>query len=139
MKYRNKLGLEIRPLRWAPPAKGGRKYTVQGSKASEYEWNFAWALEKVGLEFVFQVDYLGGRRLKGGMVVDFLVKTAPLATPCWINGDYWHNPKTWAQDKLKQAILYQMTSSECNMAKTFWGKDVETKEAALTAVRRELL
>jgi hypothetical protein len=136
---RSKIRLDVPTFQWLPPDKGGKKYTVLGRKASSFEWNFATALDKIGLEYIFQVDYLGGRRLKGGFIVDFLVKTAPLSTPCWINGDYWHSGKTATADKLKQAQLYQLTSHECNMPKTFWGKDVETVEAALAAVRRELL
>ena len=135
---KSSIKFETPALNWGAQPKSGEKYTVRGQKASLYEYNFAWALERARLEYIFQVDFLGGRSLAGGMVVDFLVKTVPLSTPCWINGDYWHSGAAWERDKLKQAMLYSLTSSECNRPITFWGQDTETKEAALAAVRREL-
>jgi len=135
----SKIVLDAPAFRWTAPVKSGEQFTVHGQKASSYEWNVAWALEQAGLEYIFQVDYLGGRRLMGGLVVDFLVKTAPLSTPLWVNGDYWHTGKQATEDEMKKAMLYSMTSHECNKAVTFWGKDCSTKEAALSSVKRELL
>lgn len=126
-------------FRWVAPDTMRRSYSVHGQRATSYEWNVAWALDRVGLEYLFQVDYLGGRRLRGGMVVDFLVYTKPLSTPLWVNGDYWHTGRTKAEDELKKAKLYSQVHGECNYPITFWGKDCETKEVALSSVKRTFL
>jgi len=112
---------------------------VHGEKATSYEYNFAWALDTMKLPYLFQVDFLGGRKLRGGLVLDFLVLTVPLPTPVWCNGNYWHSGQAHAEDKLKQAALDRETGGQFRPAITLWGEDLITKEAALRAVRRELL
>jgi hypothetical protein len=63
---------------------GGAQVALQDVPGAirEMEWArqngfAALALDKVQLPYVFQVSYLGGRRLQGGMVLDFLVLTDP--------------------------------------------------------------
>jgi len=112
-------------------------YYVQDRKASLYEYNFAWALDKRGLDYAFQFDILGGRLLKGGMVIDFLVFTVPLSTPVWIHGEYWHMGKQAMIDKYQKAILDYVMAGEVRPAKIYWGVDVATKDLALAKVRRD--
>jgi hypothetical protein len=57
---------------------------------SKEEYWCALALYKLKLDFVFQKHVMGGRSGRGGQVVDFWVYTAPLPTPIYIQGDYWH-------------------------------------------------
>ena len=65
-------------------------FTVQGKDATSYEYNVAYALDKLELPYMFQFIFLGGKAVRGGMVVDFLVLTDPLSTPVWVNGGFWH-------------------------------------------------
>ena len=57
---------------------------VYGKKpGSKEEWWIALALWRWGWTFGYQVSFFGGRRLKGGQVVDFMVDTVPLRTPLY--------------------------------------------------------
>ena len=112
-------------------------FTVQGKDATSYEYNVAWALDKVELAYMFQFIFLGGKAVRGGMVVDFLVLTDPLSTPVWVNGGFWHQGKRAAEDSYQQALLYFVARGELNRPVTLWDPDCVTKEAALSAIRRE--
>jgi hypothetical protein len=111
-------------------------YQVQGSNASSYEYFFALALERFNLGYMFQVDYFGGRRLRGGLVLDFLVFTVPFPTPVYINGEYWHGAERRDIDLIQQLMLRSMGGF--NPGKEYWGQDVGTPELALMTVRRDL-
>lgn len=108
------------------------RYIVAGKKASSYEWNVAKALDSLGLEYAFQVDVLGGRSLPGGFVLDYVVYTAPLHTPVYVNGDYWHRDPQ--RDYMQQLTLSQYAGT-LNPSVTFWGADCDTQEAALQSVK----
>ena len=112
--------------------------TVRGKHASSYEVNFAAALDFFGLGYLFQVDYMGGRKLLGGLVLDFLVFTTPLNTPVWINGEYWHRGNT-DKDFLQQTALLQLFGGRIAPAKIYWGKDVGTFDDARRTVRKDIL
>jgi hypothetical protein len=111
------------------------KYTVRGKSASSYEYNFALALDKYNMDYLFQVDYWGGRSMRGGLVLDFLVFTQPLYTPVWINGEYWHSGNQRQEDFLQQALLEMF--EQLAQVKIYWGQDVETFEQAQATVRRD--
>lgn len=111
-------------------------YTVRGKSATSYEYNFALALEKFKLEYLFQVSYWGGRTMRGGMVLDFLVFTDPLRTPVWINGDYWHSGEQKQLDFLQMALLDAFSQGTLAPGMMFWGKDVATEEDAVATVRK---
>lgn len=112
-------------------------YRVQGSRASSYEYFFALALEKYGLGYMFQVDYFGGRRLRGGIVLDFLVFTVPFPTPVYINGEYWHGTERRDIDFIQQLMIRSMGGF--NEGKEYWGQDVGTQELAEQTVRKDLV
>ena len=112
-------------------------FTVQGKDATSYEYNVAYALDKLELPYMFQFAFFGGRTVRGGMVVDFLVLTDPLSTPVWVNGGFWHQGKRAAEDSYQQALLYFVARGELNRPVTLWDADCVTKEAALSAIRRE--
>lgn len=72
------------------------------------EYRVAKALYKVQIPFEFQwlpPLYRYGER--GSTVVDFLLKTAPLPTPLFIDGKYFHQNQTSGQDELLRARLFQ--------------------------------
>jgi hypothetical protein len=107
-------------------------------QATSYEFYVAKALDTVGIRYIFQYQFFGGRALRGGMVVDFLALTSPLSTPIWVHGEYWHLGRQTTIDKYQLAVLYQFQAGLLAQAVVLWGADVKTPEAALAAVRREL-
>jgi len=113
-------------------------YEIGDSPATSYEYNVAIALIKLGIEFIFQYQFFGGRALRGGMVVDFLAFTSPLPTPIWVHGEYWHRGRQETIDKYQMAVLAQQQRGRLAAAVILWGTEVKTPEGALSAVRREL-
>jgi len=111
--------------------------TVHGTHASSNEYYVAQALDKVELGYVFQVSYLGGRRLSGGMVLDFLVLTDPLSTPCWVNGDYWHKGPQVVIDFYQRVLLDIIMAGQLAPPVVLWGGDTDTPEHALESIKRE--
>ena len=120
-----------------PPETAGRTLTVRGSHASLNEYNVAVALERLGLDFIFQYDILGGRRLRGGAVIDFLVLTIPLPTPVFVNGDYWHRDAT--QEFYQRALVDQALRGQARPVIVLWGYESDTIEAATSAIRSKVL
>ena len=117
----------------------GEAYQVQGRAATSYEYNAAYALGKVGIPYLFQFQFFGGRRVRGGLVVDFLVLTRPLSTPLYINGNFWHSGQQAAEDKYQQVLLFAAARGELNRAVEWFDPDCATKEQALAAARRDFL
>lgn len=62
---------------------------VNGEKASSWEMKVAKELERRGVQYQFQVSILGGRRLAGGKILDFVVNTYPLVI-IRVQGGWWH-------------------------------------------------
>ncbi len=118
------------------PSSNAGRLTVHGGHASSYEVNVARALDTLGYQYIFQYDILGGRRLRGGSVIDFLVFTVPLPTPIFVNGDYWHTDRT--QEFYQKALVEDALRGQANPVIVLWGRDCSTYAAALSALRREL-
>ena len=112
---------------------GGPRYTVQGAKASNYEWRVALALDKLRLPYMFQFEVMGGRTKRGGLILDFLVLTVPLSTPLWVNGEYWHSGEQSSEDKLLQAIIGQYPDFAEPVV--LWGEQLQTEQDAYSAVK----
>jgi hypothetical protein len=115
------------------------RYSVRGKRATSYEANVALALDKFGIEYLFQVDYWGGRSLAGGMVLDFLVFTDPLPTPLYIQGGYWHQGQRKTIDSFQAAELGHLFHGQLRPALFWYDQDTETPEAAERAVKRDIL
>lgn len=110
---------------------------IQGKSATTYEANVAMALTNLGFDYIFQFSISGGRRLRGGAVIDFYVITVPLPTPIFCNGDYWHSdPDT---ELFQETFVNQALAGSANPVVILWGKDCSTYSAAVAAIRRELL
>ena len=120
------------PMATAPKT---QRYQVRGKNASSYEYWVSLALEEIRLEYLFQVSYWGGRRMIGGIILDFLVFTKPLPTPLWVNGEYWHKGKQASREYYQQVALAQFG----NMAPAIvlFGEECSTYEAALQSIRKE--
>lgn len=82
---------------------------IQGKMpASVEEWRVSVSLGKAGLDYIFQwipPIFVAGER--GSTIVDFLVMTAPLPTPLFVDGEYWHSGVQAAQDEMVRARLFQ--------------------------------
>jgi len=111
-------------------------YEVQGQRATDLEWRVALALEKLKLPYMFQFSLGGGRTKRGGVILDFLVFTAPLATPLEVMGQYWHRGAYQSEDKLKEAILRNYGSFA--EVVYLWQGELQTISDAHKAVKREL-
>ena len=76
-----------------------------GQKANSIpEWWIAEELHDMNLEFLYQVDNLGGRKHPGGIVTDFVVK-AGLTTAIEYLGAYWHTYRKAKDEALKWSYL----------------------------------
>ena len=110
-------------------------YQVKGVKASSYEYNFAMALDKFEIKYLFQVWYWGGRNIRGGQVLDFLV-FRPFPRPVQIFGEYWHKGQMASEDEFKLAELEKHFQQEVLI---LWGPDVGTYDDAVKIVRNKIL
>lgn len=108
-------------------------------KASLNEYNVALALEELGFTFTFQLSVAGGRSLSFGIVLDFLVDTAPLPTPLWVHGEYWHRGAQRKKDLRAQEIVNQYMAGSVLEPVEIWGDESESKSQAVQALRRKLL
>jgi hypothetical protein len=108
--------------------------TVQGKSATDIELRVAISLDKFNWEYTFQYGVLGGRQLRGGSVIDFLVQTAPLPTPLYIMGEYWHGNKQAERDKLMMSLLSSAFHGTFNEPEVLMGTDLQTQEESDEAV-----
>jgi len=99
---------------------------IHGVKAgSSYEWRVAISLTKYGWEFDYQASFFQGRRVRGGLVVDFLVHTIPLRTALFVDGEYWHPNRE--RDRLARLLLYSGTGGSIEV-EVITGAQVKTQE-----------
>jgi hypothetical protein len=117
-----------RPAKRKPP-KNPREEIRGIPVGSSYEANVADALDALGWDYWYQYEAGGGRRLRGGMVVDFIIWTRPAATPLWVNGRYWHAQRR-ETDKLQQARLKGLVGFPTTDALEMFDEDAETYEDA---------
>jgi hypothetical protein len=97
---------------------------------SSYEWNVARALWKLGWQFSYQIPVSGGRQVRGGQVLDFLVKTVPLKTAVIVNGDYWHQTdEDYSMNELMAALIREGVQVNINPV-VMWQEHAATYEAA---------
>jgi len=104
---------------------------INGQPAgSSYEWNTARALWALGWRFGYQVPVMGGRQVRGGQVLDFLVHTVPLYTAVIVNGDYWHQTdEEYTMNELMAALLREGKQVN-NEPVVLWAAQAATYEAA---------
>lgn len=123
----------------APPQEDDmdRDYVVQDMKATSNEYWVAKALDRIGLEYTFQLSLGGGRRAFG-MVLDFLVKTVPLPTPVWVHGEHWHMGDRRAKDLRQMTMVSELMGGEVAQPVEIWGTESNNENAAYAAVRRTL-
>src|SRR4030042_495821 len=89
------------------------------------EWRVSNSLTKFGWDYIYQASVMGGRNLRGGMVIDFLVETVPAQTALYVNGEYWHGSKTEQKDRLMQAMTFGILKL---LVEVVTGDQLETQE-----------
>jgi len=109
--------------------------TIQQRKASDLEAYVARALDKYGLEYVFQYPLFGGTELRGGLVVDFVVYN-PFPIPLEVFGEYWHTGTFSAFDRFKLSVEFDYFKRE---PVVFLEPQVRTPDLAEQAVRTNIL
>lgn len=83
---------------------------IQGKKVqSKEEARSCLALDFLGLEYIYQYEFAGGTRVRGGQQIDILAKTVPLWTPIYIQSKYWHGTTFADTDTMKQREFRKAT------------------------------
>jgi hypothetical protein len=103
---------------------------IQGKSASDIEYRVAISLDKFHWTYTFQAGIMGGRQVRGGQVIDFLVDTMPLPTPLYIFGEYFHSGKEAERDKLMMALLASAFHGSLAPPEALWGDQLETQDEA---------
>lgn len=107
---------------------------------SKEEYWVALALYRLHLDFQFQHQLFGGRKYKGGQVVDFWVYTVPLPTPIFVQGWYFHYATAEKAAQSKLALMYLEGRLRGKAMKPVEVFDIEmpTPEDAFQVVKRKL-
>ena len=107
---------------------------------SKEEYWVALALYKLKIDFVFQYQLFGGRKYKGGQVIDFWVYTMPLPTPIFVQGWYFHYSTAEKASKSKLNLMYLESRLSGKAMKPVEILDIEipTPDDAYIVVKRKL-
>ena len=112
---------------------------IQGIQAgSKEEWRVYLALTKLKVRFTYQYAVNGGKRMRGGQVVDFLVHTAPVPTPVYVNGEYWHRTAKQMSDQIKQQNIVSELDGQCFEPLILWARNLQTVDQAFNVLLHEL-
>jgi hypothetical protein len=107
---------------------------IQGKMPGSYEeWRVAQALEFYGIEYSFQVPLRGGRQIRGGMVLDFLVERPPESIPMPVHGRYWHH--SIEEERMYIEALRSIYGVEPVI---LWDDELGSIDEAKKVLRREL-
>jgi hypothetical protein len=94
---------------------------IQGTPVGSIpEARVAVALDRLKLKYDYQYDVFGGRRWRGGQIVDFMVYTKPLPTPLYVQGMYWHGTQKLGEDRLKQIEVTRLFKGQINDPLLVW-------------------
>jgi hypothetical protein len=113
-------------------------FFIRGIKAgSKEEWWCSLALEKIeketGWTWEYQYPIRGGRRRRGGNVIDFLIKTPGMWTFLDPKGRYWHTGIHEDQQEMRNI------AREKKWRLIEWFTDqTPTEEAVYSFLRKEL-
>lgn len=109
--------------------------TIQGqTPASKEEWFCAVVLWKYKIEFEYQVSIRGGRMIRGGQVLDFLVHM-PFDQPVQVKGEYWHPGDADAEERWKDAVIEHIYGVPVI---SLWGGEMDTLEKAEATMKNKL-
>jgi hypothetical protein len=85
---------------------------------------------------MYQYAILGGRNLRGGLILDFLVFTVPTSTPLFVQGDYWHHQTKDKNARFKMIEAQRVLKSR--PAVEIWEHEAPDIDTAITTLRRKL-
>lgn len=107
---------------------------------SKEEYWVALALYRLHLDFEFQYQLFGGRKYKGGQVIDFWVFTNPLPTPIFVQGWYFHyaTAEKAAVSKLNLMYLEARLRGKAMKPVEILDTEIPTPEDAYIVVKRKL-
>lgn len=107
---------------------------------SKEEYWVALALYKLHIDFVFQYQLFGGRKYKGGQVVDFWIYTMPLPTPLLVQGYYFHyaTAERMSRTKLNLMYLESRLAGKANKPIEVIDTEIPTADDAYIVVKRKL-
>ena len=92
-------------------------------------------MEYWGMKYIYQYEFNGGRDVRGGQLIDFIAKTAPLWTPIYVNGEYWHGPHRKYEDTIKQREFARATRGSFLPPKILWDYELTSIEQARTIIK----
>ncbi len=146
IKARSGLGLKLTPktapMRIIPKKEPFPEVQpVQGIMPdSKEEYWVALALYRLKLDFEFQYQLFGGRKYKGGQLVDFWVLTVPLPTPIFVQGWYFHyaTAAKAAQSRLNIMYLKSRLMGKANEPVEIFDIEIPTPEDAYIVTKRKL-
>lgn len=112
---------------------------IQGQEPdSVEEWRVAQALGRIKVPFIYQFEIFDAS-VRGGIILDFLVQTNPLATPLEVDGQYWHRGERSSKDIMRQVTLERYFLGKTQPLVVLYGKDLASPELADSAVRKAIL
>lgn len=116
-----------------PPVPATKTILIQGKvPGSIQEVWVAQSLVILREPFQYQVVLYGGKQVRGGQVLDFLLTR--FNTPVQVFGDRWHSLRT-AEDAYNLSVLETLYGVP---PVVLWGHELTSPEATLTTVRRRL-
>ena len=112
---------------------------IQGQMPnSKEEYYVALALYRLGHSFIYQYQVFGGRAIRGGQVLDFLVTTTvPFSTIIQVFGEYWHSGEMGSEDRFKLAELEHEFAGQAEIL-VLWARDLPTPEETYTLLREKI-
>ncbi len=119
-----------------PKEKPGLVFGVKPD--SVQEWRFAQGLLTLKLYFQYQVPVAGGRMIRGGQIVDFLVYATALPTPVFIWGEYYHNESKRTEDMLKVMMLRQEMGKQIADPVIILASELPSVDVAISVIRRRI-
>jgi hypothetical protein len=108
------------------------------SAGSVNEYYVSQALDALGYAYSYQYEVFGGSSVRGGQIIDFLVRKPPRPIPVFVQGTYWHGTSKGANDTFKLASLNSRMKGQFAPAITIEEQECETYEAALNSVAAKL-
>jgi len=109
---------------------------VQGRvPGSINEWYVAKALWSMRREFQFQYPLLGGTHRRGGIVIDFYVRSEPRWLPLEVQSIRWHSGKYGSGEQLRLAIIENILGETVRFV---WEENTTNLTDAIQAVKKAL-
>lgn len=110
---------------------------IQGiDPGSPQEWRYAKGLDFLGIRYYFQYEVLQPAGVRGSQRLDFLLKTAPLPTPVYIQS-YWHTGDKESESKFKIAALMAVYRGTFADPIEVDGKQLNCVQDAIDMIRSE--